>query len=157
MGNRIASSFVSSLRRSLSGQTVVSRTSANPPAFVDPLDLPGVARAYVCFDGCAQPGAPCGIYNKSTTIQGVSANDVGDYTIEFMPNVFTNKNYIVTGSVEVDSTIPVNAANTFFVKGSGVSGLVPTTRKLRIQTINTSLTGGFRPAYARKVHVLVYK
>jgi hypothetical protein len=158
MGNRIASSFVNSLRRSLSGTTLFSQTSANPPLMVSPSDLPGVARAWVSFYGIVPRNQECPIYTKSSNVVGVSANTVaGDYTIEFRPNTFTNVNYMINGSVEADTLIPVSAANTFFVKGSGAGGISQQLTRVRIQTVNTSLSTGHIPAFGRRVNLFVYR
>lgn len=158
MGNDIAALFVNRLRRSLTDQTLVSRTSTTPPEFLYSYDLPGVARAWVSFNGYVQSNRPCPIYNKSSTVQGVSTNsNIGEYTIEFATSAFANSNYLVTGSVESNSLIPQSAANTFFIKGSGALGISQTTRNVRIQTINTSLSIGHIPAYANRINILVYK
>lgn len=158
MGNRVASSFVNSLRRSLSGTTLFSQTSSNPPLMVDPSELPGVARAWVSFYGIVPAGQECPTYTRSNNIRGVSANStIGDYTIEFAPNTFTSTNYMVNGSVETDSLIPVSAANTFFIKGSGAGGISQQLTRLRVQTVNTSLSTGHKLAYGRRVNLFFYK
>lgn len=158
MGNRIASSFVNSLRRSLSGTTLLSQTSANAPLMVSPSDIPGVARAWVSFYGIVPRNEECPVYTKSSNVRGVSANNaIGDYTIEFAPNTFTNVNYMVNGSVETDTLIPVSAANTFFIKGSGAGGTSQQLTRLRIQTVNTSLSTGHLPALGRRVNVFIYR
>jgi len=163
MGNNIASTFVQRLRRSGLGTTLVSQTSTTPPLFLDPIDIPGVVRAYVVFDGYTLPNRICNIIKKSTNVNGVTAQSLrGDYLIEFLPGTFSDRDYFVSGNVYADSTDPISAANTFFVKGSGysMSGFVTTGQQqtetfLRIQTLNQTNTA--LPAYARRVSLLFYK
>lgn len=162
MGNRIASSFVGSLRRSLSGTTVYSQTSANEPIFVDPTTLPGVARAWVVFSGLHPANQQCTIFNKSTNITGVTSQGGGDYKIGLAPNAFSNSEYLVTGSLTCrERTDLTSAANSFFVMDPsyrlGVK-LLPT--EFRIQTIYSTASAGalYRgPALAQKVSLLIYK
>lgn len=166
MGNRIASSFVQRLRRSSQGTTLVSQTSANPPLFLDPDEIPGIVRAFVVFDGFASANTACTIIKKSTNVVGVTSRDTatrGDYEIEFQPNTFSNRDYTVVGSVYADSTQSISAANTFFVKGSGYSisnfvvaqGIQQSETRINIQTVNLGLTG--IPAFAKRVSLLFYR
>lgn len=164
MSNAIGSQFVNSLRRSLSGTTLFSQTSSNRPLMVDPTDIPGVARAWVSFRGIQTPNnRACDIINRSTNILAVSttpgSNLRGDYTIDIAPGTFSNNTYTVVGTVEVNSTDPLSAANSFFVKSSGapLGGLVPTTTRLRIQAINTSLSSNNWHAFAHKINLIFYK
>jgi len=164
MGNNIASAFIQRLRISASGSTLVSQTSATSPLFVDPNELKGVARAYVVFDGIVPAGTVCPIVQKSSYVTGVTAQATrGDYLIGFEPGTFADRNYMVTGSVFANSTNPISAANTFFVKSSGYSqtgfistpGAQWTETSIRIQTVNASVTS--TPAYASRVSLLFYK
>lgn len=156
MGNNIASSFVTSLRRSVSGTTLFSQSSANLPLFLDTLDIPGIPKAWVSFNGMKHAyNSSCSIYNKSVTVAGVSANlNTGEYTIDFIDGAFTNANYIVTGSVESNNSDPVSAATTFFIKGSGAGGTTQTTKRLRIQTVNSQSNIN---AFANRVNLVIYK
>lgn len=164
MGNSIASLFVQSLRRSLSGTTVYSQTSANPPLFTDPTTLNGVARAWVSFSGLHRSGQRCTIFNKSTTVVGVTSRGLGDYEIEFTNNAFTNNEYIVVGSVRSRETVDLlSAANHFFVMDVGTprTPIVSLTNKnFRIQTVYTTASAGALysgPAWAHKVNLVIYK
>ena len=146
MGNSIASLFVQSLRKSLSGSTVYSQTSANPPLFTDPTTLNGVARAWVSFSGMHRSGQRCTIFSKSSTVVGVSSRGLGDYEIEFTNNAFTNNEYLVVGSVRSKETVDLlSAANHFFVMDVGTpkTPIVTLTNKnFRIQTVYATASAG---------------
>ena len=162
MGNRIGALFVQSLRRSLSGTTVFSQTSANKPLFVDPTSLPGVARAWVRFNGYHPAGQPCEILNKSTNVTGVTSQGVGDYKIGLTSGAFDNSNYLVTGSVVSRERIDLtSAANNFFIMDTGYkTGVTLTNREFRIQTIYSAASAGAvykGPAYAKTVNLLIFK
>jgi len=163
MGNNIASLLVQRLRRSGTGSTLVSQTSTTPPQFLQPDELKGVARAYVVFDGIVPPNTICPIIQKSSYVTGVTSQaSRGDYLIGFETGTFSDRNYMVTGTVFANSTDPISAANTFFVKSSGYAiagftgaGSQWTDRFIRIQTLNISLTA--TPALASRVSLLFYK
>lgn len=163
MGNNVASTFIQRLRRSGTGSTLISQTSALPPLFLYPDEIPGVVRAFVTFDGITPTNTICPIVKKSTNVIGVTSLATrGDYRIEFAPNTFDNRDYTVVGSVYSNSTSNISAANTFFVKGSGYAvtgfsgpGEQQTEQFIRIQTANISTTA--IPAYASRVSLLFYK
>lgn len=162
MGNRIASSFVGSLRRSLSGTTVYSQTSANEPLFVDPTTLPGVARAWVVFNGLHPAEQECTVYNKSTTVTGVTSKGGGDYKIGFTSKAFTNSDYIVTGSLKcTERRNLTSAANSFFVIDPTYKlGVNLTSTEFRIQTFYSPASAGALysgPAYADRVSLVIYQ
>lgn len=164
MSNAIGSQFINSLRRSVSGTTLYSQTSTNPPLLVDPTNLPGVAKAWVSFKGFTSPNnKACEIVNKSTNVITVSttpsSNLRGDYTIDIAPGTFSNNSYMVVGSVEVNSVDPISAANTFFVKSTGapLGGSNQTTTRIRIQAINTALSSNNWYAYASRINLIFYK
>lgn len=166
MGNNIASMLIESLRNSSNDTTLISKTKNNPPEFVFPEDIPGIAKAWVSFGGYVPINESCPIYNSSN-VQTVSCNGVGQYDIVFSPNTFTNGDYIVTGSVTSNSRVNLSGGNTFFIKSSGASpftdttAIVPNKDSIRIQTLyvnvvsgNTSTSG---PAYANRVNLMFYK
>ena len=162
MGNRIGALFVQSLRRSLSGTTVFSQTSANKPLFVDPTSLPGVARAWVSFNGYQPAGAQCQILNKSTNITGVTSQGFGDYKIGVAAGTFVNNNYLVTGSITSRERVDLtSAANNFFVMDTGYkAGVTLTNTEFRIQTIYSTASAGAvfsGPAYAKTVNLVIFK
>lgn len=163
MGNKIASSFVQSLRQSLSGSTVFSQTSANTPLFVDPTSLPGVARAWVSFNGMAAAGTVCEILNKSSNVVAVTSRGMGDYRIGLAAGTFKNNAYLVTGVVASDSRVNLtSAANSFFVMMPGYKtpSVLLNTTQFGIQTLyNTASAGALYqgPAFARRVDLLIYK
>lgn len=162
MGNSIASSFVESLRRSLSGTTLVSKTSAEPPIFSDPTSLPGVAKAWVKFNGIQSPNTICTILNKSTNVAGVTCRGVGEYQIGFVNNTFIDTNYIIAGSVTSKERFNLlSAANNFFIMDSGYKpGVVQSNNEFRIQTIYSTASSGAPytgPSYANTVNLLIYK
>lgn len=164
MSNYIGASFIESLRRSKSDTTVVSKTCAFPPVFVNIDDLPGVAKSWVVFNGITPPGSLCQIYNKSTNVANVSCTSTGLYTITFAPSTYFNGNYIVTGSLLFNSNNnPVSAANTFYVAGSAshIGGFNPRTQAFRIQTLYVPVVSGSGyvsgPAFANRVSLLIYK
>lgn len=162
MGNRIGSLFVQNLRRSLSGTTVVSQTSANAPVFVDPTSLPGSARAWVSFNGYTPAGSQCEIFNRSTNVAGVTSQGQGDYKIGFRAGAFTNGNYLVTGSVTSSDRVNLtSAANQFFVMDTGYKpGVTLTSTEFRIQTVYSTASAGavYRgPALAKTVNLVIFK
>lgn len=162
MGNSIGSSFIQSLRRSLSGTTVFSQTSANVPLFKEPTTLPGVARAWVSFNGYRTAGQPCEILNKSTNVVGVTSQGIGDYKIELKAGTFSNSNYIITGSISSQERVNLtSAANNFFVMETNYKpGVNLTPTDFRIQTIYSTASAGavFKgPAYAKTVNLVIFK
>lgn len=158
MGNLIASTLIQSLRQSLSGTTVVSRTSAFPPQFVFSDELPGVAKAWVSFDGIVPVNTVCPILNKSNNITTVSSVGVGDYIVGFKTGTFANSGYVVSGSVHQLNLQPLSSANGFIVRSiTSLSNL----NRLRILTYNTAISGNgqvtSQAAYAGRVNLLIYK
>jgi hypothetical protein len=162
MGNNIASMLVESLRGSSNNTTLVSKTKNIPPEFVLPENIPGVAKAWVSFNGYTAFNEQCEIFNSSN-VATVSCNGLGQYDVVFKQNTFFNDFYIVTGSVYSNSRIPISAANTFFVKNTGadITSFTPNKNGLRIQTLfvppisGTTLTSG--PAHAFRVNLLFHK
>lgn len=158
MGNTIASFLVQSLRQSLSGTTVVSQTSAFPPLFLPPTDLPGVAKAWVTFDGIVPPNTVCPILNKSSNITTVSSNGIGDYIVGFSTGTFANSGYVVSGSVHQLNLEPLSSANGFVVRSiASLSNL----NRLRILTYNSAISGNgvttSQAAYAGRINLLIHK
>jgi hypothetical protein len=162
MGNNIASMLVESLRNSNNNTSLISKTKTFPPEFTLPENIPGVAKAWVSFNGYTPINEQCEIFNSSN-VQTVSCNGLGQYDIVFKQNTFSNDFYIITGSVYSNSRIPISAANTFYVKCSGndITSYIPNKNSLRIQTLfiptvsGTALTTG--PAHAFRVNLLFYK
>jgi len=154
MGNSIGSMLVQSLRSSALSSTMVSQTSANPPSFISPEDLPGVAKAYVVFEGIAANNTLCRILNKSSNISAVTSIGVGDYLVGFNTNTFANSGYLISGSVGVTNLVPISSADSFYPVYYSANG---TTAKIaRIKTINNASLSG-RSAYAGRVNLLFYK
>jgi hypothetical protein len=164
MSNFIGASLIESMRRSGDTTTLVSKTCAFPPLFVKIEDLPGVAKAWVVFNGITSPGGTCQIFNKSTNVSSVSCSGIGLYTIVLAPSTFFDGNYIVNGSILFNSNIsPVSAANTFFVAGSASHGgaFNPRPGAFRIQTLYVPVISGSGftsgPAFANRVSLLMFK
>jgi hypothetical protein len=162
MGNYIGSSLIASLRSSLSGSTLLSQTSAEDPRFVDPTTLPGVARAWVKFNGLHPANTQCTIFSKSSNVQGVTSQGNGDYKIGFNANTFSDVNYIVTGSVISRETRNLtSAANQFFVLDPTYkSGVKLTPTEFRIQTIYSRASASAiyeGPAFAHIVNLVIFK
>lgn len=163
MGNNVASMLIESFRKSSQNTTLVSNTSATLPSFTLPEDLPGVAKAWVNFDGQVLVNEQCVIYNKSTNIHTVSCSNIGEYNVVFKPNTFTNGNYLITGSVATNTRFPISAANNFYVKssGTGVNSGPPSKNGVKIQTLYVPVVSGSAdttgPAFAHRVHLMFYK
>lgn len=165
MGNDVGSQLIETYRRSKNDTTLVSKTSANLPVFTPFQDIPGVARAWVMFEGQIdfQLTNECNILN-SLNVTSVSSTRVGEYDIRFANNAFTNGNYIITGSVTSNSTIPMSAANTFYVKssGHGAGSFPPNRNSVRIQTLHIPASSNAPgqstlPAQANRVQLMFYK
>jgi len=164
MGNNVASMLIESFRRSRTDTTLVSKTSATPPQFTPFQDIPGVARAWVMFEGQLDYNITneCSILN-STNVEAVTSKEIGEYDIRFTDKTITNGNYIITGSVTSNTRDPVSAANTFFVKssGHGFGSFPPNNHTVRIQTLYVPISTGTgestRPAFANRVQLMFYK
>lgn len=164
MGNNVASMLIESFRKSKTDTTLVSKTSSTPPVFSPFQDIPGVARAWVMFEGQLDFSVSneCRILN-STNVEAVTSKAVGEYDVRFVDKTFTNGNYIITGSVTSNTTNPISAANTFYVKssGSGLGSFPPSTHTVRIQTLYVPISTGTgestRPAFANRVQLMFYK
>lgn len=163
MGNNVASMLIESFRRSKQDTTLVSNTSSNPPSFLLPEDIPGIAKAWVLFDGQVIVGEQCTMFNKSTNIHTVSCSNIGEYRVVFKPNSFTDGNYVITGSVASNTRFPISAANTFYIKSSetGVGSAPPSRNGVSIQTLYVPFVSGSAdttgPSFAHRVHLLFYK
>lgn len=164
MGNNVASILIESFRKSRDQTTLVSNTSSTPPSFTPFQDIPGVARAWVNFDGQLNYNdtAFCNILN-SLNVLSVSSKSVGEYDIRFANNTFTNGNYLITGSVTSNTRNPISAANTFYIKssGTGIGSFPPNNHTVRIQTLYLPISSGTgessMPSAANRVHLLFYK
>jgi len=174
MGNELGATLIESLKNSNLNTTLLSKQS-NIPLFVDPSELPGVARAWVVFNGIVpnpvtNKNYPCEILSKSSNVIGVSSGvtttgitpNIGEYYITLNQNTFTDNNYIITGSITTNTQDPISAANTFFVKNSGSDlssrNYSPTLTSFKIQTFYSTFTSNSsRYAYADKVSLLLYK
>jgi hypothetical protein len=154
MGNSIGSMLVQSLRSSTLSSTLVSQTSAYPPSFVNIDELPGVARAYVAFEGIVSNNTVCRIINKSSNITTVSSIGMGDYLIGFKTNTFSNSGYLIAGSVGNTNLTPISSADAFYPIYYGSPTC--TSSRARIKTINNVTLSG-SPAYAGRVNLLFYK
>lgn len=174
MGNELGATLIESLKNSNLNTTLLSK-QANIPLFVDPTELPGVARAWVVFDGITpnpvtNRNYPCTVLKSSSNVVGVSSGvalpginpHVGEYYIALKQDTFTDLNYIVTGSITSNSTNPISAANSFFVKDLGsdfsVANYSPTLTSFKIQTMYTTFNANSsRYAYASRVSLVLYK
>lgn len=174
MGNELGATFIEGLKNSEIDTTLLSK-KANIPEFVFPSDLPGVARAWVVFNGIVPDPVtnkfyPCEILNKSSNVVGVSSGvtpngitpNIGEYYIALKNGTFENTNYIVTGSITTNTLNPISAANTFFIKGSGSDlssqNYTPTVTSFKIQTYYSTFNGlSSRYAFANKVSLIMYK
>jgi len=172
--NALGASFIESLRNSDLDTTLLSKQD-NKPVFIDPSTLPGVARAWVVFNGIVpnpltNKNYPCEIFNKSSNVIGVSSGvtttgitpNIGEYYISFKQGTFENNNYIVTGSITTNTLNPISAANTFFIKNSGSDfssfNYAPTVTSFKLQTFYSTFTSNSsRYAYADRVSLLIYK
>jgi hypothetical protein len=179
MGNELGATLIERLKNSELDTTLLSKQD-NPPVFIDPTELPGVARAWVVFKGIvpnpSPKNFPCQILKKSSNVIGVSSGvqptaitpTVGEYYIALAPGTFTDIDYLVSGSItpntntSVTPSNAISAANTFFLKNSGTDltsfNYAPTLTSFKIQTFySTFNTVSSRYAYADKVSLILYK
>ncbi len=139
MGNRIVSEFAEQLRLSTLGSTLCSRTASLHPTFPQIGQFPGVARAFVLFDGTKNPNnidTPC-LIRKSFNVQQVVYKGQGRYVIQFSNNVFSDINYLTTGSILRNS---LTGAEFFNVINTRLGGEVPTLTSVYIGTFTTNIT-----------------
>lgn len=158
MGNKVASELVSALRLSTLGTTLCSRTSDRSPAMVDIGSFPGVAKAFVVFNGAdnVSRNQPVSIL-RSYNISSVVFIGTGQYKIIFNNN-FQRYNlgtqYIVTGSVQSANT-NLTAANAFYVQDDTDSNVAYSLSSFRIFTINTTVSA-VTATNARLVNLTIF-
>lgn len=158
MGNRVASELVSSLRLSTLGTTLSSRSGERAPAMVDISSFPGVAKAFVKFNGDVNVSvnAPVTIL-RSYNISSVIYLGRGQYKVIFS-NDFLNYNlgvnYIVTGAVQTNTGF-LTAANSFYLQNDEDFNLAITLSSFRIFTVNTTVSA-VTATNARGVHLTIF-
>jgi hypothetical protein len=165
MGNRIASSLIQALRNSGEDTLLVSKTSSFPPIFIN--EYPGIAKAWVVFDGMRIGPGLCEILDSTNVLQVSSTSRRGEYIIVLDPAAkFDSLSlYRIEGSVHANSKHPLSGATGFFVKDTGYE--TPTTpptpdrNRFYIQTyyspmsITNAFSGG--PSLAYRVSLNIYK
>lgn len=111
MGNQIIAEFAEALKNSTYNTTLCSNGPDKKPGMVDIKNFPGVARAWVVFDGTQVPLDERCTIHSSENIHSVTYKGTGIYTIVFSTSsIFTSDYYIVNGSI---LSCNLSGANTF--------------------------------------------
>lgn len=164
MGNYLGSSLIQSLRNSANNTLLLSKTSAFPPVFTT--DIPGTVRASVTFNGFNEGAGLCSIVNSTNVLHVSSTNILGEYVIVLAPGAFAEpKKYTIEGSISCSSTIPLSAANGFFIKDTGYTNVVspptPSKDRVYIQTYYSPMSQSYilsaGPSQAYRVSLNFYK
>lgn len=151
MGNQIIAEFAEALRLSTANTTLCSRSVARRPEFVDIRNFPGVARAWVVFEGRAGLAENPLVVLKSYNVRNVTYRGTGSYTVVFSTSSIFTDNYITEGSVMSNT---VTGAQNFYTRVAIVaSRQVPLLSAININT--TNLSGS--PADAEKVSLLFFE
>lgn len=111
MGNQIVAEFAEALKNSTYNTTLCSNGSDKKPGLVDIKNFPGVAKAWVVFDGTQIPIDERCFIHASKNIHSVTFKGTGIYTIVFSnSSVFTTNFYAINGSIQ---SVNLTGANTF--------------------------------------------
>lgn len=111
MGNQIVAEFAEALKNSTYNTTLCSNGNDKKPGMVDIKNFPGVAKAWVVFDGTQIPIDQRCFIHSSNNIHSVTYKGTGIYTIVFSnSSTFTSENYCVNGSIQSTN---LTGANTF--------------------------------------------
>lgn len=151
MGNRIASDLIDALRNSTLGTTLCSRSETKVPEFVEISKFPGVAKAFVVFDGDTTkvPNTPLPI-RRAYNITSVLYLGLGKYKVIFKSGTFSDSNYVISGSLQ-PNIYSLSAANMFYVVNDPTANDSRTTSfsSCVVYTLHTS-TSGTQDADARR-------
>lgn len=137
MSNRIVSEFAEQLRNSSFSQTLCTQTGSIKPLMVNFEQIPGVARAFVTFEGWKRPVGFTSIIRRSHNISRIVYLGTGKYLIEFPANTFQSTNYIPNGSLSRTSLTGADSFNFVF---QNAGGSPPALTSITVQTFTTVIT-----------------